>query len=161
MQEIKNRISWDDLNNDIDIIPKWFKEKQEDIPHYDEYKKCFLDGVNCKQYTDQKIVSDVLETHLNALDNNGWVYCNDKMPTPETEVLIVAKRKFRGGEFRYIITFAMYEDGTIRENDSCWRWKILKANGTKRKIVTSYLKDGGRTDTITQMMYITMLLMMK
>lgn len=126
MQEIKNRIRWDELNDDINIIPKWFKEKQEDIPHYDEYKKCFLDGVNCKQYTDQKIASDVIETHLNALSNNGWIYCSEKMPLPETEVLIVAKRKFKGGDFRYIITSAMYEDGTIRENDSCWRWEDIE-----------------------------------
>lgn len=126
MQEIKNRIRWDELNDDINIVPKWFKEKQEDIPHYDEYKKCFLDGVNCKQYTDQKIVSDVLETHLSALSSNGWIYCSEKMPLPETEVLIVAKRKFRSGDFKYIITSAMYEDGTIRENDSCWRWEDIE-----------------------------------
>ena len=126
LNELKNKIRWSELNDDIDIVPKWFKEKQEDIPHYDEYKKCFLDGVNCKQYTDQKIVSDVLETHLNALNNNGWIYCSEKMPTPETEVLVVAKRKFKGGDFRYIITSAMYEDGTIRENDSCWRWEDIE-----------------------------------
>lgn len=122
MTEIKERISWDNLNDDIDVVPKWFKEKQEDVPHYSEYRKCFLDGVNCKQYTDQTIVSDVFERHLNALNNNGWIYCSDKMPLVEIEVLIVAKRKFKGGDFKYIITTAMYEDGTVLENDSCWNW---------------------------------------
>ena len=53
-------------------------------------KKCFCDGINCKEYTDQRIVSDVLEKYINANDD-GWIFCNEHMPTVETEVLIVAK----------------------------------------------------------------------
>ena len=58
--------------------------------------------------------------------NNGWIPCSEKMPPVETEVFIVAKRKYRGGEVRYITTTAMYEDGTVLENDSCWRWEDIE-----------------------------------
>ena len=58
--------------------------------------------------------------------NNGWIPCNVAMPPVETEVFIVAKRKYRGGEVRYITTTAMYEDGTVLENDSCWRWEDIE-----------------------------------
>ena len=57
--------------------------------------------------------------------NNGWIPCSVAMPPVETEVFIVAKRKYRGGEVRYITTTAMYEDGTVLENDSCWRWEDI------------------------------------
>ena len=121
MEEIKNRIRWDELNDDINVVPKWFKNKKDDFPHRAEYEKCFCDGINCKEYTDQRIVSDVLEKYINTNDD-GWIFCNEHMPTVETEVLIVAKRKYKGGDTRYIITTAMYEDGTVLENDSCWNW---------------------------------------
>ena len=58
--------------------------------------------------------------------NNGWIPCSVAMPPVETEVFIVAKRKYRGGEVRYITTTAMYEDGTVLENDSCWRWEDIE-----------------------------------
>lgn len=121
LNEIKNKIRWNELNDDIDLVPKWFKEEQDAFPRYDEYKSCFLNGVNCKKYTDQKIIDSVLRPYLNE-NNNGWIKCSDNMPLPEREVLVVAKRKFMDGTHRYIITTAMWEDGTIRENDSCWNW---------------------------------------
>ena len=58
--------------------------------------------------------------------NNGWIPCSVAMPPVETEVFIVAKRKYRGVEVRYIATTAMYEDGTVLENDSCWRWEDIE-----------------------------------
>lgn len=53
---------------------------------------------------------------------NGWIPCSEKMPPVETDVLILAKRKFKGGDFKYITTTAMYEDGTVSECNSCWYW---------------------------------------
>lgn len=58
--------------------------------------------------------------------SNGWIPCSVAMPPVETEVFIVAKRKYSGGEVRYITTTAMYEDGTVLENDSCWRWEDIE-----------------------------------
>lgn len=83
----------------------------------------------------------VIENILNALDrlplyakkakeivqevtkDGGWIYCSEKMPPVETEVYILTKRKYRSGDSKYICTMAMYEDGTVRENDSCWLWE--------------------------------------
>ena len=58
--------------------------------------------------------------------SNDWIPCSVAMPLVETEVFIVAKRKYHGGEVRYITTTAMYEDGTVLENDSCWRWEDIE-----------------------------------
>lgn len=53
----------------------------------------------------------------------GWIPVEERLPEVETEVLIHARRKYTGGYFKDIITTAMYEDGTVREDDSCWRWE--------------------------------------
>ncbi len=62
---------------------------------------------------------------LAAEYNDGWIPCSERLPTVETEVLIVATRKWRDGTVKYIITTAMYEDGTVLENDSCWNWECI------------------------------------
>ena len=76
----------------------------------------------------KKIVQEVAEEF--ATDTNvgtsGWILCSEKMPPVETEVFIVAKRKYCGGEVKYITTTAMYEDGTVLENDSSWRWEDIE-----------------------------------
>lgn len=59
--------------------------------------------------------------------NNGWISVLERLPEAEEKVLVLAKRKYRDGSFKYIITTAMYEDGTVLENDSKWRWEDLDA----------------------------------
>lgn len=58
--------------------------------------------------------------------NNGWIPCSERLPEVETKVLIHAKRKYRDGSFRDIITTAMYEDGTMLEDDSKWHWEDIE-----------------------------------
>ena len=67
-----------------------------------------------------EIVNQVAEEY-----NNGWIPCSERLPVAETEVLILAKRKYRDGTCRYIVTNAMYEDGTVSEYDSAWRWEDI------------------------------------
>lgn len=85
-------------------------------------------GANCVSVgTIEEIVKQEAEkfgTNTNV-GSNGWIPCSVAMPPVETEVFIVAKRKYRGGEVRYITTTAMYEDGTVLENDSCWIWEDI------------------------------------
>lgn len=50
--------------------------------------------------------------------NTIWISVKDKLPTAEVEVLVYTKGK--------IITTAMYEDGTIREENSMWHWDGLE-----------------------------------
>lgn len=55
----------------------------------------------------------------------GWIPVAEQLPQVETEVFITAKRKYRDGTYREIVTTAMYEDGTVLENDSCWIWNEI------------------------------------
>lgn len=57
--------------------------------------------------------------------NNGWIPVSEKLPPVETEVYITAKRKYKDGSCKYIVTTAMYEDGNVMENDSCWHWENI------------------------------------
>lgn len=61
----------------------------------------------------------------NNVGRSGWIPCSERLPEAEREVLILARKKYIGGRTRYITTTAMYEDGTIRENDSCWNWQDI------------------------------------
>lgn len=86
-------------------------------------------GTNSKSkrtaYYGKEQAIDIATSIVNEAEkeyNNGWIPCSERMPEVETELLILAKRKFRDGDFRYIITTAMYEDGTVSECDSCWYW---------------------------------------
>lgn len=58
--------------------------------------------------------------------NNGWIPCSEEMPPVETEVFILAKRKFKDGYCKYIRTTAMYEDGNVSECYSCWVWEYIE-----------------------------------
>ena len=50
--------------------------------------------------------------------NNTWISVKDNLPTAEVEVFVYTKRK--------ITTTAIYEDGTIREENSMWHWDGLE-----------------------------------
>lgn len=50
-----------------------------------------------------------------------WISVNDRLPEVETEVLILAERKYNDKTFK-IITTAIYEDGTMHTEESMWGW---------------------------------------
>lgn len=70
--------------------------------------------------------NNAVKANMSQLNNNGWIPCSERLPKVETTVLIHAKRKYKDGSFKDIITTAMYEDGTVLENDSCWRWEDIE-----------------------------------
>lgn len=52
-----------------------------------------------------------------------WISVKDRLPEPETEVLILAMRYSGYTKLIYnIITTAIYEDGSISTDDSGWSW---------------------------------------
>lgn len=55
---------------------------------------------------------------------NRWISVTERLPESEEEVVICAIRKTYG-EKKPIITTAMYEDGTVRDNDSRWNWENI------------------------------------
>lgn len=69
--------------------------------------------------------NNAVNANMKWLKENSWIPCSERLPEVETEVLIHARRKYTGGHFLDIITTAMYEDGTVRENDSSWGWEDI------------------------------------
>lgn len=94
---------------DADVFEKYIKEKYKDCESTDDIKDQMLFDLSYQP----------------TACNGGWISCSERLPEVETEVWIVAKRKWRDGTCRYITTTAMYEDGTMLENDSCWRWEDI------------------------------------
>ena len=64
-------------------------------------------------------------------DNNvpsKWIPVSERLPEPETEVLVLAERKCysfkaKGVTTFHIVTNGMYEDGTKNTEDSNWCWE--------------------------------------
>ena len=73
---------------------------------------------------------------------NGWISVDDKLPKAETEVLIRAERKYNGKTYS-IITTAIYEDGTVCEDDSCWHWNDLYEYATYNEEKDCYMIPQG------------------
>lgn len=72
---------------------------------------------------------DVLADFLiaNGVTVQKWIPVTERLPEPETEVLILATRKFwsykEKRELTYhIVLTGMHEDGSITTEDSSWCW---------------------------------------
>lgn len=65
-------------------------------------------------------VRDAMEMAINALERTRWVPVEERLPKPETEVMIVCNRNDK----RFIAT-AIYEDGTLFKEDSDWGWNDI------------------------------------
>ena len=63
----------------------------------------------------------------------GWIPVTERLPESEKEVLIIARRKYTGGKILEIVTTAMYEDGTVREDDSRWNWSDIEGEWDEEK----------------------------
>lgn len=77
------------------------------------------------------------QTQLSMLPSaQRWIPCSERMPECEQEVLICTKKKMyiskNSGLEWYeepIITPALYEDGTMLEVNSKWRWEDIDYAG--------------------------------
>lgn len=58
-------------------------------------------------------IKDIIRKHMND-DNAGWISCEERMPECEEEVYILTERGTR--------TTAIYEDGTMSDDESMWLW---------------------------------------
>lgn len=53
-----------------------------------------------------------------------WISTKDRMPKVETEVLVRAQWRC-GNDTHSTIAAAFYEDGTVLDEDSDWRWEEI------------------------------------
>lgn len=60
-----------------------------------------------------------------------WIPVTERLPECEQEVLICTEKKILGKNayLDSIVTPAIYEDGTMRENDSIWSWNDIDYAG--------------------------------
>nr|DAF82264.1 MAG TPA: Protein of unknown function (DUF551) [Caudoviricetes sp.] len=56
-----------------------------------------------------------------AVECTRWIPVSERMPVPEEEVLVTAVSRYGETE----VVPAIYEDGTMLENDSIWNWEEL------------------------------------
>lgn len=61
-------------------------------------------------------------------ESKRWIPVSERLPEPETEVLVLAERKLYSAKtqsqtIRHVITTGMYEDGTKTTDDSYWWWE--------------------------------------
>ena len=86
------------------------------------------------------VTQDRLIEHVNNLPpvqpEQRWIPCSERLPECEQEVLICTKKKVyvskkTGMEWHEesVITPALYEDGTMLEADSKWRWEDIDYAG--------------------------------
>ena len=96
------------------------------------FMKLMQDGCSAKNL--QSILdmpaADVAPVH--------WVSVNEKLPKPETEVLIVCDR----GGYKFVAP-AIYEDGTMLEQDSCWNWYDIENYGLYDETTDDYFVPEG------------------
>lgn len=65
-----------------------------------------------------QMLQESVDMAIDALKNTEWIKVSDKLPKPEEEVLVLTESKIGNRK----ITTALYEDGTILENESIWYW---------------------------------------
>ena len=107
---------------DADKVPELFDKE------YRETMKLIREGENhLNSLAEGFSEADKVIREMPTIDQSGtWIpVSSGKLPVVETEVWIYAKRKYGDGSVRYITTTAMYEDGTMSENDSEWLWYDL------------------------------------
>lgn len=85
-------------------------------------------------------------------EKQRWIPVTERMPEPETDVLAVCNRN------GYIfVTPAIYEDGKLLTQESAWNWSDIYcyACTTRRRMITTSRRVGGRTDSLIRTMCTT------
>lgn len=93
------------LGKDINVPSKSALDHIHNVVMDDAYRRGYRDGKDTNVPT--------------------WIPVSERLPACEQEVLICTKVKLVGKDayIDSIITPAFYEDGTMTENDSAWRWE--------------------------------------
>ena len=95
----------------------------------------------------QKVIETISELEENPEPH--WIPCSERLPECEQEVLICTRKKVyvsRKSGFEWIekpiITPALYEDGTMLEIDSKWRWEDIDYAGWNEEEDCGIIPEG-------------------
>ena len=83
-----------------------------------------LDPEHRENYDGMDEVNEACRMGMEALERTRWIPCSERLPEPETEVLVVCRR----GGFSFVCP-AMHEDGTIITSESIWNWNEIEGYG--------------------------------
>ena len=95
-----------------------------------------LDDVFANRPSERDALIVAVQKAFEALEDDGWIPVEERLPECEQEVLICTKKKVyvnkkTGREWyeKSVITPAIYEDGTMLEVNSIWRWENIDYAG--------------------------------
>ena len=83
-----------------------------------------LDPEHRECYDGMDEVNEACRMGMEALERTRWIPCSERMPEPETEVLVVCRR----GGFSFVCP-AMHEDGKMLRGESTWNWNEIEGYG--------------------------------
>ena len=112
----------DDLIKRSDVI-KFLNDYLDDCYRVSrrKYEKTMLDAISMDF---EAVITDIPAVETKQ---GGWIPCSEGKPKCEQEVLVCTEKKLLG-ENAYIdsiITPAIYEDGTMPEDESMWSWNDM------------------------------------
>lgn len=87
---------------------------------------------HCTQCKYMEVVEELEQLpYVNTIKYGQWTPISEHLPDCEQEVLICTEKKLIGKDayIDSIITPAIYEDGTMLENNSKWRWEDIDYAG--------------------------------
>lgn len=73
----------------------------------------------CMDHLTDQMAADVIEKLLAQV---RWIPVTERLPAPETRVLVMAERRTDKGVYTVVST-GMYEDGSVWREDSSWIWE--------------------------------------
>ena len=87
---------------------------------------CLKEGEIIHKFCWLELMSEAA-TAIEKLQKPQWISVTERLPECEQEVLICTEKKLvgRNAYIDSIVTPAIYEDGTMRENESKWRWEDI------------------------------------
>lgn len=77
-----------------------------------------------ENYDGMDEVNEACRMGMEALERMRWIPVSERLPEPETEVLVVC----RWGDVSFVCP-AMHEDGTIITSESIWNWNEIEGYG--------------------------------
>ena len=105
------------ISKQIDALRAYAKDRKGELA------KLINDAADTIEVLSAKLHASQME-RSSQYYHDGWIPCSERLPECEREVLICTKKKIVGKNayIDSIITPAIYEDGTMLENDSMWQW---------------------------------------